>query len=177
MANCAQLATPAAEKIATPLVVFERYHVQRRAPHLFSLRLAKHLRDNSCPAESMTRSRKHYFMHPQDIYKILQDDQWQQAKVTGFFAGSEDDLRDGFIHLSTGLQVEDTLAKHFSHQSGLIIVAFSSADLIENLTWEPSRGGALFPHYYGPLPTRLAHTEKELLLDETGSHRKPDLLR
>jgi uncharacterized protein (DUF952 family) len=35
-------------------------------------------------------------------------------------------------------------------------VAFDAAALGSALRWEPSRGGALFPHLYGPLPTSLA---------------------
>ena len=33
---------------------------------------------------------------------------------TGAFAGSADDLRDGFIHLSTREQLAGTIAKHFA---------------------------------------------------------------
>ena len=49
----------------------------------------------------------------------------------------------------------------------------SSMDLIalgEELKWEPSRGGALFPHLYASLPTRLALWARPLPLGPDGKH-------
>jgi uncharacterized protein (DUF952 family) len=46
---------------------------------------------------------------------------------------------------------------------------------IPALKWEPSRGGALFPHLYAPLV--LAHVKRAdpLPLDGNGRHVFPDL--
>jgi Protein of unknown function (DUF952) len=38
------------------------------------------------------------------------------------------------------------------------------------LKWEPSRGGALFPHLYGPLQLTAVHWVKSLRLDPDGWH-------
>ena len=46
--------------------------------------------------------------------------------------------------------------RHFAGQTGLVQVAVDADDLGPQLRWEPSRGGALFPHLYGPLPTSRA---------------------
>jgi uncharacterized protein (DUF952 family) len=65
---------------------------------------------------------------------------------------SADDRRDGFIHLSGTDQVVETAWRHFAGQTGLVLLAVDPARLREDLRWEPSRGGAFFPHVYGPLP-------------------------
>lgn len=88
------------------------------------------------------------------VYRILDRDQWEAARATGAFAGSADDARDGFIHLSARDQVAGTLAKHYAHLDidGLLALEIDAGALGEALKWEPSRGGALFPHLYAPLP-------------------------
>ena len=54
---------------------------------------------------------------------------------------------------------------------GLVLVGFREADLAP-LKWEPSRGGALFPHVYGPITTALACSVDPLPL-VNGAHRFP----
>lgn len=86
------------------------------------------------------------------VYKICGREEWLEAQSGGAYRGNADDVRDGFIHLSALDQVEGTLAKHYSGRTGLVLVAVDAAALGPALRWEPSRGGALFPHLYGPLP-------------------------
>ncbi|MDB5701517.1 MAG: hypothetical protein JWL66_1716 [Sphingomonadales bacterium] len=85
-------------------------------------------------------------------FKILTADQWQQFQTDGAFAGAPVDLADGYIHMSTADQLDETLSKHFAGQTGLVIASIDLDVLGDALKWEPSRGGALFPHYYGKLP-------------------------
>ena len=87
----------------------------------------------------------------QTAYKILTAAQWTQFETEGVFAGAPIDLADGYIHLSTADQVEETLAKHFAGQKGLVIAQINLTLLGDAVKWEPSRGGALFPHVYGVL--------------------------
>ena len=102
------------------------------------------------------------------VLKILTSHAWEQARVAGFFRGSEIDIDDGFIHLSTGSQIGETAAKHFRGQRDLVVVAFRAEDLADKLKWEVSRGGDLFPHYYGALPAGLALWSEPAPLDEDG---------
>jgi uncharacterized protein (DUF952 family) len=90
------------------------------------------------------------------IYKILTADAWSAAVARGVFDGAAIDLADGYIHFSTAAQVEETAAKHFAGQDYLVLVAVEEASLGEKLVYEVSRGGALFPHLYAPLPVALA---------------------
>ena len=107
------------------------------------------------------------------IYKIMDGECWQAAIARGHFDGSADDVRDGFIHLSTAEQTPGTLAKHFAGRGGLIIAAVDSATAGAALKWEVSRGGALFPHLYEPLQTRLVVWWKSIPLRLDGVHVLP----
>lgn len=88
---------------------------------------------------------------PALVYKVLRAHEWAKFQSSGQFAGSPDDVRDGFIHLSTAEQLPGTLARHFSGEEGLVLVELDAAQLGASLRWEPSRGGSLFPHLYGVL--------------------------
>ena len=90
------------------------------------------------------------------IYKIVEAADWQRALAAGFYDGSRDDRRDGFIHLSCGTQLPGTLHRHFAGRTDLVLVAFRTADCGAALKWETSRGGDLFPHHYGRLDPALA---------------------
>ena len=94
------------------------------------------------------------------IYKIFRADEWAAFQATGETAGAPVDLADGYIHFSTAAQVAETAAKHFAGAEGLVLLALDSTRLGDDLKWEPSRGGQLFPHLYRPL--RL----DEVLCDE-----------
>jgi uncharacterized protein (DUF952 family) len=106
------------------------------------------------------------------LYKIIPAAEWRQAEAQARFEGSAVDVKDGFIHLSAAHQVRETAARHFAGQTDLLLVAFAESDL-DHLKWEPSRGGDLFPHVYGAIPTALAALVVPLPL-EGGVHRFPE---
>ncbi|MBY0611606.1 MAG: DUF952 domain-containing protein [Beijerinckiaceae bacterium] len=108
------------------------------------------------------------------IYKILPQDLWREASANGVFHGAAIDLLDGYIHFSDASQVRETAARHFAAQDGLMLLAVSAEALGDTLKWEPSRGGALFPHLYGPLDILHVVWAKPLPLDEAGRHLFPD---
>ncbi len=86
----------------------------------------------------------------QPVIKLLRPHEWAQFQADGEFAGSPDDLRDGYIHLSTLDQASPTAAKWFAGVEGLVALTLD-ADALEPLKWEPARGGVLVPHLYRPL--------------------------
>jgi uncharacterized protein (DUF952 family) len=90
--------------------------------------------------------------HPATAYKILTANEWAQFQADGIYHGAPIDLADGYIHLSAVDQLQGTLDKHFAGQTGLVIAEVDLAALGETVKWEVSRGDALFPHIYGPLP-------------------------
>ncbi len=105
------------------------------------------------------------------LYKILNAEEWAIAAAAGVFRGSAADHEDGFIHLSDASQVRETAARHFRGRDGLVLAAFRE-DALQNLRWEPSRGGVLFPHVYGTIPTAAAVWVKPLPLED-GRHTFP----
>jgi uncharacterized protein (DUF952 family) len=108
------------------------------------------------------------------IYKIADAAQWADAVTRGAFDGSADDKRDGFIHLSTAAQAHETAAKYFGGRADLILAAVRVEPLGKLLRWEPSRGGALFPHVYGALPISAVAWSRPLELGADGRHVFPD---
>jgi uncharacterized protein (DUF952 family) len=91
------------------------------------------------------------------IYKICTRAEWEAAVSQGVYRGSAVDQRDGFIHFSQAHQVDETLRRHFAGQSDLVRVSIDPTALGPSLRYEPSRGGELFPHLYGPLPIGLVN--------------------
>jgi uncharacterized protein (DUF952 family) len=111
---------------------------------------------------------------PATIYKISTTKLWREAEQAGVFTGAPIDLADGYIHFSTAEQVKQTAALHFSGQTDLVLAAVDAAALGAALRYEPSRGGALFPHLYGTLPLSAVRWVKPLPLG-AGGHVFPEL--
>ena len=109
------------------------------------------------------------------IYKICPAVLWREAERAGLFRGSAVDLRDGFIHFSTAAQLAETAAKHFAGERDLLLVAVDVGALGHRLEWEPSRGGDLFPHLYGPLELGAVRRVAPLPLGPDGRHVIPEL--
>ncbi|MCX7339711.1 MAG: DUF952 domain-containing protein [Hyphomicrobiales bacterium] len=107
------------------------------------------------------------------IYKLHPASDWALAERAGVFAGAPVDLADGFLHFSTAAQVVETAAKHFAAVAGLLLIAVDAAGLGPALRWEASRGGALFPHLYGPLPLAAVRWIEPLPLAPGGQHVFP----
>ena len=102
------------------------------------------------------------------IYKLVSRGEWQAAKAAGAFLGAAVDLADGSIHFSTGQQAAETARKYFAGLPDILIVGFEAETLRPGLKWEPSRGGDLFPHLYGPLDPALAVEERDAPLGDDG---------
>ena len=110
------------------------------------------------------------------IYKIVPLSLWREAQESGCFTGGPADLADGFIHFSLRAQLQETAAKWFSGQADLMLVAVDPARLGDALRFEASRGGALFPHLYAPLPLDAVVFAKPLPLQADGTHDFAGLL-
>lgn len=111
------------------------------------------------------------------VYKVLPAQAWQEAQKFGVFRGSAVDLRDGFIHFSAADQLAETLRRHFAGAADLVLlyVRADSREVQGALRWEPSRGGALFPHLYAALLVSAVQRVEPLQLDAHGVHLLPVL--
>lgn len=85
------------------------------------------------------------------IYKLFRAQEWAALRDAGSTTGAPIDVTDGYVHFSTLEQVEETATKHFAGEDGLFLLGLEADPLGDDLKWEPSRGGALFPHLYREL--------------------------
>jgi uncharacterized protein (DUF952 family) len=95
-------------------------------------------------------------MTPTTAYKVLTGDEMAALERDGRFEGSPDDLRDGYIHLSTADQLTETVDRHFAGQGDLHVVAVDLDAHGDKVRWEESRGGVSFPHLYAPMLLEMA---------------------
>jgi uncharacterized protein (DUF952 family) len=107
------------------------------------------------------------------IFHMCVKNEWQEALANGVYEGSSQDVADGFIHFSTANQVSESAFKHRKGQLGLVLLSVEVALLGKALMWEISRGGALFPHLYGPLPLKAVIRVDDLELGLEGRHEFP----
>lgn len=107
------------------------------------------------------------------IYKVLRAAEWAQLQADGLTQGAPVDLTDGFVHFSTAGQLATTLSRHFAAEKDLTLLACDAARLSDDLRWEPSRGGDLFPHLYRPLRLDDIAWSRDIARDDHGHQTGP----
>ena len=108
------------------------------------------------------------------VYHVCKREEWQAALAAGFYEGSSQDKADGFIHFSGLETVRASTAKHRAGQDKLILLVADANKLGDDLKWEESRGGMLFPHLYAALPVDAVIEAIDISLDADGVHTFPD---
>lgn len=101
-------------------------------------------------------------------YKIVDAAEWRAAVADGRYDGAPVDLADGYIHMSTEAQLAETARRHFAGRGNLLLLDVDLNQLGDDVVWEPSRGGALFPHLYAPLPVSAVLATRTLNVDAEG---------
>lgn len=104
------------------------------------------------------------------IYKVLTLAEWDEFESVQSFAGSFLDKKDGFIHISAGTQLQETLDKHYTSREDIVLVAVKTEALSDHIKWEVSRGGAEFPHYYAALQMKHIAWQKQIMPDTQGRY-------
>lgn len=104
------------------------------------------------------------------IYKILRLAEWDVFSADGIFSGSPVDHKDGYIHLSTQSQLQDTLDKHYTDNTDIIITEVTAGDIADDLRYEVSRGGDEFPHLYASLNMDVVHRHWRLTPNSAGRY-------
>ncbi|GEM_PF-247858 len=116
--------------------------------------------------------------NPRLIYKIATANSLAAARHSGRYDGMPIDASDGYMHFSTAAQLAETLRLHFKGQPTLVILAIRTSDLGDDLVWEPSRGGQLFPHLYnGPLDMSAVEWEALVSVDADGNCTLPEAVQ
>jgi len=107
-------------------------------------------------------------------YKIVAAEEWRRAVAEGRYHGSEVDRADGYIHMSAGDQLAETARRHYAGREALRLLTVDLSRLGDALVWEPSRGGALFPHLYGPLPVSAVTEDRAVRVTADGEMTPED---
>ena len=107
------------------------------------------------------------------IYHMCPAEDWRAARAAGGYRGGPQDEADGFIHFSRQAQIRESARKHRKGEAGLVLLEVDAEILGGALKWETSRGGALFPHLYGPLPLDAVLAVHDLALGPDGLHIFP----
>ena len=111
------------------------------------------------------------------IHHMCREEEWAAAKLSGSYPGSSQDAADGFIHFSTASQIVESAARHRAGQTDLVLLSVPARLLGDALKWEPSRGGELFPHLYGPLLVDAVTAADPLPLGPDGRHVFPPTIQ
>lgn len=111
------------------------------------------------------------------IYKLADAALFEAARKSGSFTGMPVDHADGYIHFSTATQLVETIRKHFAGKRDIVLFAVDSDAVAADLRWEPSRGGALFPHLYAPLPMSAVTAHAPLAIAADGAAELPEWVK
>ena len=113
-------------------------------------------------------------MQSEFIYKICSKSEWIIAKQNKEFVGTKKDIEDGFIHFSEKSQVQRTLKKYFLKQKDLILLKIQTLKL-NNLVWEQTSDGNMFPHLYSALDILSVCNEYDIIINKDGTHILPSV--
>ncbi|MEQ1762953.1 MAG: DUF952 domain-containing protein [Pyrinomonadaceae bacterium] len=84
------------------------------------------------------------------IYHIVLPEIWEAIKHNSSY--SADSLEsEGFIHCSYDHQMEGVIGRYYSDAQELVILKIDIGKLTSKLVSEPSTGGEVYPHIYGPI--------------------------
>ena len=84
------------------------------------------------------------------IFHITTPAEWGEAQRTGSLAPLSL-TAEGFVHCSTGAQVEGSIARHFGDHDELVLLRLHPDTIAGALQWEEGRPGEEFPHVYRAL--------------------------
>ena len=87
------------------------------------------------------------------LFHITTKEDWKQFNNSGSYE-PESLESQGFIHCSTGEQVEDTANRLFAGEDEILLLVIDATTLHEDIKYEKSEDtGDKFPHLYSPLNT------------------------
>ena len=115
-------------------------------------------------------------MNLEFIFKVIDKEEWQKAKKSKTYGGSDKDKKDGYIHFSDEDQVPETLEKYYPNKENLVLLKVNAFKL-DHLLWEQASNGQMYPHLYSALDINTVVNEYELSLNDDGTHILPEILK
>lgn len=84
------------------------------------------------------------------IYHIVLPEEWEAVKHNSTY--SHESLEtEGFIHCSYDHQLDGVIGRYYSDAPELVVLKLDINKLTSKLVSEPSTGGEVYPHIYGPI--------------------------
>ena len=83
------------------------------------------------------------------IYHIVLPDAW--AAFDGDMYEHPSLAAEGFIHCSFAEKLDGVIERYYSGAERLVVLEIDSERLSSKLVNEPSTGGEIYPHIYGPI--------------------------
>lgn len=100
------------------------------------------------------------------VFHIAEPDAW--AADASYYKPFDFE-REGFVHLSTRLQVLATAQRYYAGRSDLVLLAIDTNALEKDVIYENLLGGEeLFPHYYATVPRAAVLKSGALVLGREG---------
>lgn len=84
------------------------------------------------------------------IYHIVLPQVWETAQHQTIYA-AESLATEGFIHCSYDEQLDGVLERYYSGVPEVVVLKIEIEKLTSKLVSEPSTGGEIYPHIYGPI--------------------------
>jgi uncharacterized protein (DUF952 family) len=104
------------------------------------------------------------------IYHLTTQEAWEAALGQGYYEHASL-AAEGFIHCSTREQLFESARLYFVGHDRLVVLQIVEKRVEQQLKWEHSRNGELFPHLYGPLPVEAVEDRRYLARNEEGQWR------
>lgn len=103
------------------------------------------------------------------LFHITTKEDWKLHNKNGSYQ-PESLENQGFIHCSTGSQVEETANRHFAGKDEIFLLVIDAMMLREEIKYEEDEElGEKFPHLYCPLSTNAIIDKIPVKAEENGS--------
>lgn len=103
------------------------------------------------------------------LFHITTEDNWKQFNNSGSYE-PESLESEGFIHCSTGEQVEATANRIFGGKDEILLLVIDATTLHEDIKYEKDEDtGEKFPHLYSPLNTNAVIDKITIKAEDDGS--------
>lgn len=101
------------------------------------------------------------------IYHIVLPEAWEAFDGDTYEHASL--ASEGFIHCSFDRQLDGVIERYYGGVDKVILLEIDSDRLTSEFVTEPSTGGEIYPHIYGPIDrdTIVGITERDLNADKT----------
>lgn len=103
------------------------------------------------------------------LFHITTREEWKSHQNQGNYEPESLDA-EGFIHCSTGDQLEETANRIFSGNDKILLLVIDVSTMRESIKYEKDdETGQTFPHIYGPLHTNAIIDKIDVKAEDDGT--------